>query len=319
MLRCIADSRLPTAPVAEHRRPAANGFAPGSVRPVSIQMTTARQLATRVAEDVAQDRRGSGDPLPAGGCAGARDGVRVGHGGAPVCRAAGRPHRRRGGTARRRRRARPTRARRSGCHRGPPAPRERLLQRSGRAGLASPARRAHPRCASVAARAGLVVAPGNPLGIRGVADLARRRLEWRAPGTASRLCSGGCRARRGSTRRRGPEEAFDSHLGSSQLSRPELPTPACAVRGRPRRWARVDPHRRAAVRAGTAAAARRASGRARRGVPRSVPGRRRAGARCAHDDRGPRGRTALRRRSGWPTAWRCWFRERSGSSPRRRC
>jgi molybdate-binding protein len=34
---------------------------------------------------------------------------------------------------------------------------------------------------------GLLVAGGNPLGIRGVADLAGRRLAWRAPGTASRL------------------------------------------------------------------------------------------------------------------------------------
>jgi molybdate-binding protein len=34
---------------------------------------------------------------------------------------------------------------------------------------------------------GLVVAPGNPLRIRGAADLDGRRLAWRAPGTGSRL------------------------------------------------------------------------------------------------------------------------------------
>jgi molybdate-binding protein len=34
---------------------------------------------------------------------------------------------------------------------------------------------------------GLLVARGNPLGIRGVADLGGRRVAWRAPGTGSRL------------------------------------------------------------------------------------------------------------------------------------
>jgi molybdate-binding protein len=34
---------------------------------------------------------------------------------------------------------------------------------------------------------GLVLAPGNPLGIRGVADLDGRRIAWRLPGTGSRL------------------------------------------------------------------------------------------------------------------------------------
>jgi molybdate-binding protein len=34
---------------------------------------------------------------------------------------------------------------------------------------------------------GLVLAPGNPHGIRGVGDLERRRIAWRAPGTGSRL------------------------------------------------------------------------------------------------------------------------------------
>jgi molybdate-binding protein len=34
---------------------------------------------------------------------------------------------------------------------------------------------------------GLVLAPGNPLGIRGVGDLDGRRIAWRPPGTGSRL------------------------------------------------------------------------------------------------------------------------------------
>lgn len=34
---------------------------------------------------------------------------------------------------------------------------------------------------------GLVLAPGNPLGIRGADDLAGRRIAWRPPGTGSRL------------------------------------------------------------------------------------------------------------------------------------
>jgi molybdate-binding protein len=34
---------------------------------------------------------------------------------------------------------------------------------------------------------GLVLAPGNPLGIGGVADLHGRRIAWRSPGTGSRL------------------------------------------------------------------------------------------------------------------------------------
>lgn len=34
---------------------------------------------------------------------------------------------------------------------------------------------------------GLVLAPGNPLGIGGVADLVGRRIAWRSPGTGSRL------------------------------------------------------------------------------------------------------------------------------------
>jgi len=60
---------------------------------------------------------------------------------------------------------------------------------------------------------GLVVARGNPLGIRGVADLAGRRLAWRAPGTASRLLLERLLLEAGIDPRPGLEEAFDSHLG----------------------------------------------------------------------------------------------------------
>ena len=60
---------------------------------------------------------------------------------------------------------------------------------------------------------GLVVARGNPLGIRGVADLAGRRLAWRAPGTASRLLLERLLLEAGTDPRPGLEEAFDSHLG----------------------------------------------------------------------------------------------------------
>jgi putative molybdopterin biosynthesis protein len=60
---------------------------------------------------------------------------------------------------------------------------------------------------------GLVVAPGNPLGIRGVADLAGHRLAWRAPGTASRLLLERLLTEAGIDARPGFEQAFDSHLG----------------------------------------------------------------------------------------------------------
>ena len=60
---------------------------------------------------------------------------------------------------------------------------------------------------------GLVVACGNPLGIRGVADLAGRRLAWRAPGTASRLLLERLLLEAGIDPQPGFEEAFDSHLG----------------------------------------------------------------------------------------------------------
>lgn len=60
---------------------------------------------------------------------------------------------------------------------------------------------------------GLVVARGNPLGIRGAADLVGRRLAWRAPGTASRLLLERLLLEAGIGSRPGVEEAFDSHLG----------------------------------------------------------------------------------------------------------
>ena len=60
-----------------------------------------------------------------------------------------------------------------------------------------------------------MVAPGNPLGIRGVADLAGHRLAWRAPGTASRLLLERLLLEAGIDSPPGTEEAFDSHLGVS--------------------------------------------------------------------------------------------------------
>ena len=59
---------------------------------------------------------------------------------------------------------------------------------------------------------GLVVAHGNPLGIRGVADLDGRRLAWRAPGTASRLLLGRLLLEAGLDLRPGLDEPLDSHL-----------------------------------------------------------------------------------------------------------
>ena len=60
---------------------------------------------------------------------------------------------------------------------------------------------------------GLVVARGNPLGIRSVADLAGRRLAWRPPGTASRLLLERLLLGAGIDPRPWFEEPFDSHLG----------------------------------------------------------------------------------------------------------
>ena len=59
---------------------------------------------------------------------------------------------------------------------------------------------------------GIVVPKGNPMGIRGVADLARTRLAWRPPGTGSRLLL--TRLLRDAGVVPQPEaELCDSHLG----------------------------------------------------------------------------------------------------------
>ena len=58
---------------------------------------------------------------------------------------------------------------------------------------------------------GLVVARGNPLGIREVADLGRR-LAWRAPGTGSRLLLEQLLREAGIEPGRAPGDALDSHL-----------------------------------------------------------------------------------------------------------
>ena len=60
---------------------------------------------------------------------------------------------------------------------------------------------------------GLVVVQGNPLGIRGVADLAGRRVAWRRPGTASRLLLERLLLETGIDPRPGFTDAYDSHLG----------------------------------------------------------------------------------------------------------
>ena len=59
---------------------------------------------------------------------------------------------------------------------------------------------------------GLVVAAGNPLGIRSVADLAGRRLAWRAPGTASRLMLERLLLEAGIDPAPTLDQALDSHL-----------------------------------------------------------------------------------------------------------
>lgn len=59
---------------------------------------------------------------------------------------------------------------------------------------------------------GLLVARGNPLGIRGVADLAGRRLAWRAPGTGSRLLLEQLLREAGIEHGSASGEALDSHL-----------------------------------------------------------------------------------------------------------
>lgn len=60
-------------------------------------------------------------------------------------------------------------------------------------------------------RQGIVVPSGNPLGIRGVDDLAGRTLAWRSPGTGSRLLLDRLLRAAGVRPTRGTE--LDSHLG----------------------------------------------------------------------------------------------------------
>ncbi len=59
---------------------------------------------------------------------------------------------------------------------------------------------------------GLVVAPGNPLDLRGVGDLAGRRVAWRPPGTGSRLLLESLMRRAGCEPRPDLGEPADSHL-----------------------------------------------------------------------------------------------------------
>jgi molybdate-binding protein len=59
---------------------------------------------------------------------------------------------------------------------------------------------------------GLVVARGNPLGLRGVADLARRRVAWRARGSGSRLLLERLLAEAGVETLPESGEPADSHL-----------------------------------------------------------------------------------------------------------
>ncbi len=59
---------------------------------------------------------------------------------------------------------------------------------------------------------GLVVASGNPLGVRGVADLTGRRVAWRARGSASRLLLERLLAEAGVEAARESGEPADSHF-----------------------------------------------------------------------------------------------------------
>lgn len=59
---------------------------------------------------------------------------------------------------------------------------------------------------------GLVVAPGNPHGIAGVADLDGRRIAWRPPGTGSRLLLERLMMSAGCTPRPELGEPVESHL-----------------------------------------------------------------------------------------------------------
>lgn len=59
---------------------------------------------------------------------------------------------------------------------------------------------------------GLVLAPGNPLGIAGVGDLTGRRIAWRPPGTGSRLLLERLMLLAGCEPRPDLGEPADSHL-----------------------------------------------------------------------------------------------------------
>ena len=59
---------------------------------------------------------------------------------------------------------------------------------------------------------GLVLPPGNPLGIRGVSELAGRRIAWRPPGTGSRLLLERLMLLAGCEPRPDLGEPADSHL-----------------------------------------------------------------------------------------------------------
>ena len=59
---------------------------------------------------------------------------------------------------------------------------------------------------------GLVLAPGNPLGIRGVGDLNGRRIAWRRPGTGSRLLLESLMRQAGCEPRPELGEPAESHL-----------------------------------------------------------------------------------------------------------
>jgi len=59
---------------------------------------------------------------------------------------------------------------------------------------------------------GLVVAPGNPFGMEGVADLDGRRIAWRPPGTGSRLLLERLMLTAGCTPRPELGEPVESHL-----------------------------------------------------------------------------------------------------------
>ncbi|HVD55538.1 MAG TPA: substrate-binding domain-containing protein [Thermoleophilaceae bacterium] len=60
---------------------------------------------------------------------------------------------------------------------------------------------------------GLVLAPGNPLGIRGVSDLLHRRIAWRPAGTGSRLLLESLMRSAGYEPRPDRGEPAESHLG----------------------------------------------------------------------------------------------------------